>query len=573
MEIILTTDYADIFPGEDESIVSLLKDIPSPLLIQLIAALNSELYIRDQGMPTQIKILDLLLKRQASDVKEEILTRVLSKVRKNEENTYFFSIMFNMNFLHYELTHFRDLPYEELSVDQELRVFKAYLRIAETTNDAYIKAMGTIPPYNNEYFRKTVWPTLIDQFELNKQLTPFPTLVRGAVFFNYLKNHSRYSKYAESYLQRHGKATALNYLFDIANLFVAGSNRSAEMSPDGLATFSTQSAPGFITLFEQFTLDREAYAKLYQNSKSNFSGIKSQPLYKLNDNNYLILHWGYLTNKMYEGLIFDFYQYSGIAEHHDFKAFTDFKRFLGESITERYLVRKLLTRMFNRKHQIVKFDEKEIKGFPDAYFRRGNDVFLFEIKDAYFPASAINGYSYEKIKAAIDQKMNNEAKGTGQFIKQLKSLTKQPFENPVGYKYLRNLNIYPVIIYADLIFEMPGVDQYLQDEFEAKVLANGLEKHYKKIKPLTFINLTFLIKNFDLLEEKGTRLSDLIEHYKSEIEKRKKRSERTRNLIDHMRVYTSFEQIVSDMLPHTNPKRNYLDTCIKVLDLKEGLPV
>ena len=130
----------------------------------------------------------------------------------------------------------------------------------------------------------------------------------------------------------------------------------------------------------------------------------------------------------------------------------DYKNFISEEITEKFLFKKILSKYLNEKHSKLIFDDSNIEGFPDAYYRNGKHIFLFEIKDAYFPVDAINSYSYKEICDAIDLKYNSTSKGTGQIIKQLKRLVTSPFEEK-SYDELklktRNLIIYPIIIYTD----------------------------------------------------------------------------------------------------------------------------
>ncbi|GGA95943.1 hypothetical protein [Mucilaginibacter rubeus] len=573
MKIIITPEYKDLFTGPQENISDLLADIPSALTIALMAMLNAELHFNDRGDETQARIFDMLLRRQPAGTRRDILDKAFAKVGRNRnEDVHFFSVLYNMNFLHHELTNFRDLPDIELTPEQELQVFKSYFLVVEEVNREYKSTLRTAPEFNDEYFARMTWPTLIDQFELNTHVHPYAVMVRGSVFFNYLQMHSEYSGYVLKYLQKHNKATALNYLGDIYQLLIAGHKKTQELGQTGWASFSISDTPGFETLLAQFCMDQKAYALQYGESKSNFSGIKSQPLWRYNKSNYLVLSWGSLSGKLYEGLVFDFFHQSGIKEHADFKRFTDFKRFVGEQITERYLSRKMLQALFKKKYGVLLFDEHEIAGFPDAYYRQGNTVVLFEIKDAYFPANAINSFSYDKIVAAIDQKVNNSGKGTGQFIKQLKFLCQKPYERSPGYKYARNLTVYPVIIYADQMFNMPGIDQYLAKSFCEKVRENELEKHFKKIKPLAFINLNFLMKYFDLLETSGFELTKLIDEYHAQVAAKKKRSNRTRDLNDHLHVYETFEQLSEAKLPADNPKREYVAETIRAFDLAEALP-
>ncbi|MDN3582848.1 hypothetical protein [Mucilaginibacter flavus] len=573
MEIILTPEYHDLFPGEEDNLEQLLIDIPSLLILKLISMINAELYANDKGQFTQTKIFNLLLGRQPASIKDKIINNAQEKVRRNpNEQTHFFSTLYNMNFLHYELVNFRELPMNEITPEQDLRLFKAYFLVVEEVNKVYRSTLKKTPEYDAEYFGKMTWPTLIDQFELNYKLEPYTIMIRGSVFFNYIQCHSQYSMYVKEYLDKHKKVTALNYLLDIYNILISGYNKTKENQESGWASFKISRTDGFDTLFEQFNLTEREYQQVFKNGKSNYSGIKSKPLYAYDNNNWLILSWPFLINKMYEGLLFDFYNISGIKIEKKFKQFIDFKNFVGEKITEEYLSRKLLRSSFRSKYQTIFFDDKSRQGLPDCYYRKGNKVILFEIKDAYFPASAINSFSYDKITEAIDLKMNNDGKGTGQILKQLGSLIDQSIEKPQGYKHVRNLQIYPVIVYADLFFNMPGINHYLENSFGRKIKELNLDKEFKSVHPLTLINITFLISSFDLFDGKQLSLISLMDHYHKFIIAKQKRAEKTRDLNDHINSYQPFEQVVSHLLPYDKSERDYVKATIEALDLSEGLP-
>jgi hypothetical protein len=131
----------------------------------------------------------------------------------------FFTNVYNLEFLHHELLQYRDLPYEEITEEQDLQIFNAYFLIVELVNKSIRNSLRKIPPYDADYFAKTTWPSFIDQFETNSEIYPFPIMLRGAVFLNYLKYHSPYAPYVDHYLKKHGKATSLNYVLDVYKVF------------------------------------------------------------------------------------------------------------------------------------------------------------------------------------------------------------------------------------------------------------------------------------------------------------------------------------------------------------------
>jgi hypothetical protein len=65
MQMLITPEYRNLFPGGMETMEVLLHDIPSVSVIQLLALMDAELYAHEEDTDTQVKLLDLMLRRQA----------------------------------------------------------------------------------------------------------------------------------------------------------------------------------------------------------------------------------------------------------------------------------------------------------------------------------------------------------------------------------------------------------------------------------------------------------------------------------------------------------------------------
>lgn len=393
-----------------------------------------------------------------------------------------------------------------------------------------------------------MWPSIADSFEINFQINPYHVMVRGIVLLNYLQFRTPYTKYVEQYLKTHNKTTNFHYAIDIFNILNTNF-QSLKNEQREFASFTLNRSPGFESLFDQFTLNLEIYKQKYSAKKENYAGIKSRPLYRLDDDTWLVLNWTFLSNKLYEGLIFDFYNNSGISKTQELDTFLKFKKLIGEQITEKHLFQQLSEASWSKKYEVLMFDNnKGINGIPDAYYRIGNKVFLFEIKDAYFPSEAINSFSYDKIKAAIDTKLNSDSKGTGQLIKQLKKMKTQSFEDSKGYKKTANIEVYPIIVYTDIHFNMPGVNEYVNRSFQAMLDDSDMKGTFRKIWPLTMININYLVEIFDVLNEKSTSLDLQIEYFHNQIANRTKKHERLLQIEYHQPIYDIFENVTRGVI-------------------------
>lgn len=326
--------------------------------------------------------------------------------------------------------------------------------------------------------------------------------------------------------------------------------------------------------FEELCIDLKNYNSEFGNDKRNFTGIKDKPLLKFSNDSYVIIDWNFFARKIYDGLLFTFYNTSGISDKDEFPDFMSFKKYLSLESVEKYLFRRIIKGCFKQKHSIVKFDDINIPGFPDAYVRKGNKIFLFEIKDAYFPSKVVDSASYQNIKEVIDQKYNNLKKGTGQLIKQIMKLKDNSYES-LTYEQLgikpRNFTIYPVIIYTDSYFSLPGVLHYLQEEFLNKIENAGVSSNFKCIKSLSFIDIDFLIENLGFIQSKEQSLDKLIDLVELELEKRQKKFKRTNSVEDLLELNDDFGSICSKLVNAPKSKRDYVKVLFDELELNRGL--
>ena len=571
MYLVITPTYSDIFEGDLPELETLLSDIPSEVCLSILGLINAQLYY-GRGLETQLGIVEFLTFRQTAQTQRVIIEKMLKRKSK-EPSIEFFSLLYTTEFINYELINFRDSYITDTTPTQELNFLKAYLLIAQQLNDKYHSAYLANASLNADYFQKTVWPTLIDQFEVNHNINPITGMVKGIALLNYIQFRTPYSSHVEQFLKKHGKDKSWNYILDLIGI-VKRSWEIKQEAPSKLYPFHLSPNESFQSFFETFSVSHQEYARRFKNGKQNFSGLKDKPLFKSGKaNGYVILNWNFLSNKLYDGLLFDFYGNSGISEH--FPTLIDFKKFVSKEIVERFLFRKLVKSCFNKKHSMVLFDDDLVQGFPDAYVRQGKYVYLFEIKDAFFPASSINSLSYAQIKETIDKKFNNDDKGTGQLEKQLVKLSTGSFERK-SFEELklkrRNVVIYPIIVYTDSLFNLPGVNQYLKQSFNNRIEKSGLRATFKSIQDLTFINLSFFIDNIHFLSNPKVGMGTLIETFQSTIRNAEKKLAATQSLENLFPPNDPFEEVVRRKFKEEmEENRDFVDTIVKVLNLTENL--
>ena len=570
MEFVITASYEDIFNDKRPEISNLLSGIPSSVILRLLSYFDSQLFL-NEDLQTQFKLLKVLLKRQTIDSIISLIHNygVLKKNAKESEISIL-SRLYIKSFIHYELINYRELPtLYDTTPTQELNIFKAYLIIAsikssEIQNFCLRKSKKT----EDDFFSTHTWPMIINQLDANTLINPIPQMIRGICLLNYLQYHSNYSKYVDSFLEKKELSNSWEYIITLSDIVQSSWDKSAK----GDKRYSFNCPDKFESLFDNISIDPSEYRAKYLNKKEEYSLLKSKPLFKLNKT-YYVLDWNFMPNKIYEGLIFDFYNESGIKELKSLNSIPKFKKLIGYEITEKLIFRTLLRIIFKDKYSKLIFSEKDSNGEPDAYYRKGNNVILFEIKDSFFPTSAINSSTFEDIKSAIDEKYNTDKKGTGQLLKQMNRVKDNSFEDR-DYNSLklkaRNFNIYPVLIYTDKFFGMGGVSNYLIKELDNRINQADLRKSFKKINNLTFLSLDYLILHSKFLG--NNNFIKIIDKLHQVIDDRKKKEERIKEVPVLLRYNENIEQILKESHKTEDNKEMDIEEIANALNITEGLP-
>lgn len=571
MTFVITPSYEDIFSDKRPELSELLSNIPSSNVLILLSYLDAQLFL-NEDIQTQFKLLNDLLKRQKIDTVINIIHNY-GILNENVKETEFsvFSRLYIKAFIHYVLINYQEIPsIADTTPTQELNLFKAYLIISSIKNSETHNIYNTCnETKESDFFLTHTWPLIINQLDVNTKINPIPNIIRGVCLMNYLQYHSSYSKYVISFLNKKGLTNTWEYIVLLSSTV----QLSWTKNDAGMKSYFFVCDEKFSALFDYFSINPSEYRERYLNKKEEYSLLKSKPLFKY-ENQYYVLDWNFMPNKIYEGLIFDFHSESGIKELSTLNTIPQFKKLIGLEITEKFIFRTILKAVFSDKYCKLIFPKDNSTGEPDAYYRKGNNIFLFEIKDSFFPTSAIKSSTYEDIKNAIDEKYNNDKKGTGQLVKQINRLKEKSYEEK-DYKDLkikvRNINVYPIIIYTDKYFGMYGVSNYLIKEFDNKIEHIKLQKSFKKINDLTFLSLDYLILHSKFLNNNS--FIKILENLHKTIDDRKKKNERIKEVPVLMEYNKNMELILKEFYKTENDKEMDIEEIMSLLNMTEGLPL
>lgn len=479
------------------------------------------------------------------------------------------------------LRDFRDFEQEEVPAEEFLNVFKAYLIYINDINKIEEDNLEKILHYASqasgyEWFYRAIWPYLIKQFEFNYRENEFYEVIKGLAFMRFIENSNEYSPFLDLFLNNVGVKNGQEYVSSLIQLI----KLNHETIRKAKETFN-----GFIVLYS-FPSDEPVLRNLiYDPEKarkddpelSDYLDLKERPIVHFQDDSYVIPYRGYVYQAMFIGLVFAFYKNSGVKRIK--KTFPDFTSSLGIEFSEKMLFRKLISKCFSSRYDVLEFPV--IPTFnPDCYYRHGKHIYLFEFKDSLLNKDVIHSYSYDAVKAAVDTKLASKVssgqrnKGIYQMSRIISDLISNPYEtlsfdNSVnsGRIKIRNIIIYPIIVHTNKYFDLPGINKYLQDLMVQEI--DYSSSPFLQIKPLTVINIQYFFLRVQLIENRYIILGKRIDEYHKSVQRRIKKAEKTGEPDDRLNMLPSFHEfeLGNESKFPLHKQRNHIKTLFEIYDI------
>jgi hypothetical protein len=560
----LKIEYTQLFNEETPDFKEVSKNISSIQIIKFLSLINSVLW-KDGSLDSQISLLKMFISRADMEFKKSILDNLaiaLFNNSKEENKANIFDIVYTTDYILYELNNYRELEFNDLTPEIELDILKSIFSFNKTQDEIWAKTQTSDAKNEVDVFRKNMWPLVFKQFTFSFKKDFITESIKGLALLNYFDNTEEYRMYSSNFIKYIKGKTYLQYIENHFKFIMY--SLLDEQDPFKRIIFKLENDH----FLRDYTFDIDVYKK---ENKSDINILKDKPIIEVWKNHFMILNYNFLHNKLFEGLIFEFYNKSGISKKYEHKP--DFFNIIGHNVIEKMLFRVLISSIFNLKHIKVVFDNKN--GFPDVYVRINNNIFIFEIKHAFFPISVVTSFSFKEITSVIDEKYNTDKKGTGQLIKYIKEIDNFTYEKELKAQTKiksKNFNIYPILVYTDHHFSVPSVGKYLEEEFEKKILNTNLRSRFKKVHRLSFVNLDFFIENLGLLK-KENNFNVLMQNYHNSINKIQKKLDKTRDINLHFAVNNNFETITAEYIKKNSKLNKFkyednIKTIIKDLNLQ-----
>lgn len=568
----LLIGYREIYGLDQDELSQIVSQLPINKIGQIISKINLEIQM-NTGNAEQMKYLAYFSSHWTASERKRVVHQSVGNKKDYvlPENIHYFSrhslLCLFFKILKYSKNHSNNIE-QDLTYGERDNLFKAILIVNDEVNDRSYSSETDFSQYDE--FRKFMWRTsnLQNQFDSSD---PIIKIVKAKCLFDLLQNNELYSSEINSYLKEHEAENTWTLLLrDRLQPFINSSKLIEE--------------PGETTPTLQINSPQRKFIKRLTINQTDVSGkdfslkvFKEKPLLKVNEEQCVVLDWGIYNEQLFESIIFDFYYLTDIKEIGGFKKLTDYKNKLIDKVFyEDYVLQKLVNILFPKKHQI-KLSEDDLRKMtkkltPDYYLRDGNNIYIIEFKNNFYPSSIDKESDYEQIKESIDKKYNANDSGVGQQVKRINYLTSNRFEDheETNYPRNRNLNIYPLIIFSDANYNIPGVGRYLDESIKNQI-DESTRSQFKNIMPLVFIHVDYFFEHIDLFIKNPSLVKDHLKRFiKYQNTQEKKLSKSPNNFNLQQELDLPFTYRIRRMYKYASNRKEFIKASFEAFDLLQN---
>lgn len=264
-------------------------------------------------------------------------------------------------------------------------------------------------------------------------------------------------------------------------------------------------------------------------SATDFLHARSKPLFKVGEDNYLILDSVLAVNRIYNSMFFELLR---LAEKNTKinPRYGDFFSLYTYDYIEKYFSYKILNKIYEKTNYFKISGEDIVAKYnidaePDFYVRNGNKAFIFEVKGSVVTGASKQSFVYGTIENELRSKYffnheDNEKKAVAQLVERIHVLFSGNAVYDERYNQ-KNIKAFPILVVSELALTTPGINYLLNQWFWEEVEKyEDLKLNKHRICPLVVMDMDFLVLYSQKLQQKGL-FESLIHDYVSHIDKRR----------------------------------------------------
>lgn len=537
--------YSDLFGPSDKTVEEIMSGINREMALRAICHLLGP-FLSDNAV-LERDLITSFFNSKNKKYRDELLFKI-SRIQSQSKNVkivnvkallFLFEVVFNLS---------SDVE-NEFSVESEVSFFNAILIVNDKINLNPPKSINLI---NEGKFAEAVFSTSFSNYDFNNtdvQKIFITQVFKMNLLFEYLKKSECGNILLSKYINRFG-ITKLSDFVKALLSFLGHiiDNRFTNKSIEFIITDNLE--------YNHLFLDELIMNNEEGRFEEDFKTIRSNPIVKLKNGNYLIVYLPFVFECIFKGMYFKLNDINNtLKTNGEVPFYKDFRPIYCDEFSEKTLMQSVLLRVFKNKY--LSFSGDEIKKCikvkePDFYIRNGKSVFLFESKDVLIKKEVLVSYDYHQYEKLLREKfMNSNENNKG--IIQLINCVKDLFDDK--YKFDSEMNperieIYPILVLHDKVFDVPGLNFILNTWFKIEVeKLKNLGYNTSRVKDLVVIDIDTLIYYSAELYESSLNFKVLLEKYIYSMSRHRKHQNK-------LNSFTSFSNFIAS---HFNDRSKYFN--------------
>lgn len=394
-------------------------------------------------------------------------------------------------------------------------------------------------------------------------------LIKGyELLFKFSYNDHKFHDWLTKFLNARKISSVNEYLYNIVCLFLE-SSMANQMHGTPFIFIDRRNE-----ILRQFLDNMSIDTENLETNDNGMNYLRDKPLLRYREGAYVMLYTRFFLDKLYSGIVFDIARENVATDGTFAKVYGSMKQYLGQHFTEHYLFYETLRRCFpSTLYKLYSGEELHsllYEGEPDFIIVRGNKIIIFEFKDVLMRSDVATSLNYDKIAEEISRLFIEEKRHNGKV--KAKGITQ--LANVIGTKLSSiisllnmdpstSLEIYPVLVYTDKVFDVEGPSYLLAEKFQE---FEQVKEHPSNIdiKDLVMVNLDNLMLLENYLSSKQLVIDNIIDDYISD-----------EKLQGQRRIYPFNKYVVNaaQKMGFHNEKTKWFDDIMEALKIQSMNPV
>lgn len=507
------------------------------------------------------------------------LTIKTDLIAKTRNNTSILNIFSSLTLLTYIIEK-SDSDTEEVinPNDFEIRLFKAYLLLNSEQDKIEEAGQKNLPRNGSEdKLSATLLILSYHDYDLQNYFLEelfLVQLIKSIDFFQFIEKDNKLKNHLSLFLANYNCKTWNEWIINFLNLIVPILNHNDETYSEFIVP-KDENFDNNSTFLNLFTIPLE-YKEL-----PDFIPLRSNPILKINDENYIIINKLFLIERIFKSLVFEFSLKINKQVKEEYKL-KDFRGIYCDYFSEQVLLYNALSKCFPNNSKWTKIKGEDFKKVnyssePDYYVRFKNKVLIFESKDVILKGNEKHSRDFSILSESLKEKFlkiekNNviSNKAILQIIENIKRIFDK-FYDKIDTDYnIDFLHFYPILVVHDRQFDTPELNRLINIWFKKELEKVFNKNQQSKINDLVIINIDTLILYQEHFKKRGVYgLEIMINKYFEFIKPRLCKSQ-DELMEKYLETSISFSIFVAKQFDRTNFKKapSFVDEYINKLNLK-----